>query len=119
MASFPLLSTGAVAQYPISKGVSYDVDTVYFLDGSTQRCLARGKRLRRWSVNLSQLSEGELANVEQFFDEVQGNAQLFLFTDPLTNEPVANCRLINPWVLTQYDGPGRGSAALWIEETYG
>lgn len=119
MATFPLLSTGAVAQYPLSRGTSYDVDIVRFLDGSQQRCLVRGRKLRRWLLSLAQLDEGELASVEQFFDEAQGNAQLFTFIDPLTKEAVPNCRIISPSLTTQYMGLGNGSAYLWIEETNG
>jgi hypothetical protein len=119
MTTFPLLSTGAVAQYPLSRGTSYDVDVVRFLDGSQQRCLIRGKQLRRWLISLAQLEENELANVEQFFDAMQGNAELFAFIDPFTNEPVPNCRISNPSILTQYVAVGSGSAAIWIEETNG
>lgn len=117
--TFPLLSTGAVAQYPLSRGTSYDVDVVQFLDGSQQRCLVRGRKLRRWLISLAQLGESELASVEQFFDSVQGNAELFTFVDPLTNESVPNCRISNPSILTQYVAVGSGSAAIWIEETNG
>jgi hypothetical protein len=119
MTTFPLLSTGAVAQYPLSRGTSHDVDIVRFLDGSQQRCLVRGKKLRRWLISLAQLEENELANVEQFFDAMQGNTELFTFIDPVTNEPIPNCRISNPSVLTQYAAVGNGSAAIWIEETNG
>lgn len=119
MATFPLLSTGAVAQYPLSRGTSYDIDVVRFLDGSQQRSLVRGRKLRRWLINLAQLNETELASVEQFFDEAQGNTQLFIFTDPITNEGVPNCRISNPSLTTQYTSVRNGSASLWIEETNG
>jgi hypothetical protein len=119
MLTFPLLSTGAVAQYPLSRGTSYDVDIVHFLDGSQQRCLVRGKRLRRWLISLGQLNEQELASMEQFFDAAQGNTGLFAFTDPFTNESVPNCRISNPLIATQYAAVGNGSTAVWIEETNG
>jgi hypothetical protein len=119
MATFPLLSTGAVAQYPLSRGTSYDVDIVRFLDGSEQRCLVRDKKLRRWLVSLAQLNESELASVEQFFEEAQGNAQLFTFIDPLTSAAVPNCRISNRSITTQYKALGSGSASVWIEETNG
>jgi hypothetical protein len=119
MTTFPVLSTGAVAQYPLSRGTSYHVDTVRFMDGSRQQCLVLGKRLRRWLISLSQLNELELASLEQFFDNVQGNAQLFTFVDPLSGESVPNCRLGNSSMLTQYNAMGSGSAAIWIEETNG
>jgi hypothetical protein len=119
MATFPLLSTGAVAQYPLSRGTSYDVEVVRFLDGSEQRCLVRGRKLRRWLVNLALLNESEVASIEQFFEDAQGNAQLFTFIDPLTNDAVPNCRISNSSITTEYKALGSGSVAVWIEETNG
>jgi hypothetical protein len=34
MATFPLLSTGAVAQYPLVRSTDYAVEIVDFLDGT-------------------------------------------------------------------------------------
>jgi hypothetical protein len=119
MPTFPKLSTGAVAQYPLSRGTSYGVETVRFLDGSQQRCLTRGKKLRRWLIALQQLSESELQQVEQFFDAALGNFSLFYFIDPVTGESVPNCRLSAATLKTQYVAEGSGATALWIEETNG
>src|SRR5689334_14065483 len=102
MPTFPLLSTGAVAQYPLSRLTSYATDVIQFLDGSQQRCLTRGKKLRRWQISLSQLNETELSLLEQFFDSTQGNFSVFTFTDPFTGDLVPNCRLLNPSIVTQY-----------------
>jgi hypothetical protein len=117
MASFPLLSTGAVAQYPLTRGTSFAVEAILFLDGTGQRCVTRGKKLRRWQVALSQLAEAELQQIESFFDGVQGNFGAFTFVDPYTGESVPNCRLSNPSVITQYKAVGTGTASLWIEES--
>ena len=57
MATFPVLSTGAVGQYPMARGVSYNVEVIRFMDGSDQRYLTRGKPLRRWLIKLDQLTE--------------------------------------------------------------
>lgn len=117
MTNFPLLSTGAVAQYPLTRGTSFAVDAIFFLDGTGQRCMTRGKKLRRWQVALSQLDEGELQQIEGFFDAVQGNFGAFTFVDPYTGESVPNCRLSNPSVITQYKAAGIGAVSLWIEES--
>lgn len=117
MVSFPLLSTGAVAQYPLTRGTSFAVETILFLDGTGQRSMTRGKKLRRWQVSLSQLDEAELQSVEQFFEGVQGNFGVFTFVDPYTGESVPNCRLSNPSVVTQYLASGSGKATVWIEES--
>jgi hypothetical protein len=117
MANFPLLSTGAIAQYPLTRGTSFAVETILFLDGSGQRCLTRGKKLRRWQVSLSQLNETEIFELEQFFDTVQANFGAFTFIDPYTGESVPNCRLSDPAVITQYLAVGYGHSTVWIEES--
>lgn len=119
MANFPTLSTGAIAQYPVSRAATFATEVIQFLDGSQQRCMMRGKLLRRWQLTLTQLSEEELLSIEQFFDAVQGNFGLFTFTDPITGASVPNCRLQNPSVITQYLAVGNGSAVVLIEETNG
>ena len=117
MANFPLLSTGAIAQYPLTRSTSFAAETILFLDGSGQRCPTRGKRLRWWTLSLSQLNEAELFELEQFFDSVQANFGAFTFIDPYTGESVPNCRLNNPTVITQYLAVGYGNSTVWIEES--
>jgi hypothetical protein len=119
MASFPLLSTGAVAQYPVSRASTYATEVIRFVDGAEQRCMTRGKLLRRWQLTLTQLSESELFALEQFFESAQGNFALFTFIDPMTGSSIPNCRLQDPSILTQYLAVGSGSAVLVIEETNG
>ncbi|MFZ0593668.1 MAG: DUF2460 domain-containing protein [Bryobacteraceae bacterium] len=119
MANFPVLSTGAIAQYPVSRATTFATEVIQFLDGSEQRCMMRGKLLRRWQLTLTQLSEEELLAIEEFFDANQGNFGLFTFTDPLTGAVVPNCRLQNPSIITQYLAVGNGSAVVLIEETNG
>jgi hypothetical protein len=117
MSEFPLLSTGAVAQYPVSRASTYATEVIQFVDGSQQRSMTRGKVLRRWQLTLTQLNEAELLAIEQFFEAAQGNFGLFTFTDPITGNSVPNCRLQDPNILTQYLTVGSGSAVVIIEET--
>ena len=119
MATFPLLSTGAVAQYPLARSTAYRVEIVDFLDGSDQRCLTRGKRLRRWRISLALLTHTELEQIEVFFDSVQGDFATFTFSDPFTGEDVSNCRLGDSALTTEYVAETNGAASLWIEETNG
>jgi len=116
MASFPVLSTGVVGQYPMARGVSYNVEVIRFLDGSDQRYLTRGRPLRRWLIKLNQLTEAELGQLEQFFDSAQGNFASFEFPDPFSGENIPNCRVANPYLLTEYVATGNGSVALIVEE---
>lgn len=117
MASFPVLSTGVIGQYPMAKGVSYKVEVIRFLDGSDQRYLTRGKPLRRWLIHLDQLTEAELGQLEQFFENVEGNFGSFDFPDPFTGETVPKCRVANPYLLTEYAAMENGSVALIVEES--
>ena len=48
MANFPLLSSGAVVQYPTPLVVGRQAHVIQFVDGSDQRFAARGVRLRSW-----------------------------------------------------------------------
>jgi len=91
MATFPVLKTGAVAQYPLDFSVRFATQAVRFLDGSQQKFRLAGTGLRRWTVNLTLLDEQELGAVIAFAEQ-QGGA-VFAFTDPLTGSNVPNCVL--------------------------
>ena len=91
MATFPVLKTGAVAQYPLGFGVRYATQAVRFLDGSQQHYRLMGNGLRRWTINLDLLDEQELGAVIAFVEQ-QGSA-MFAFTDPLTGSSVPKCVL--------------------------
>jgi hypothetical protein len=51
MATFPVLSSGAVMQYPASLALGRPAQVIRFIDGTDQRFIARGKELRRWQIN--------------------------------------------------------------------
>jgi hypothetical protein len=89
MATFPVLKTGAVAQYPLDRGVRYSTQSVRFMDGSQQKFRLIGVGLRRWTLKLDLLDEQELGAVIAFVEQ-QGSAT-FAFTDPVTGDNVATC----------------------------
>ena len=91
MGSFPVLSTGAVAQYPLSCRVTFQTEVLKFVDGSEQRFANQGAPVRRWVIQLDRLNEGELAAVRQFFREQGGPTGTFSFTDPMTGTVYPNC----------------------------
>jgi len=91
MATFPVLKTGAVAQYPLGRGVRFSTQAVRFMDGSQQRFRLYGTGLRRWTLNLALLDEQELGAVIAFVEQ-QGSAT-FAFTDPVTGDNVATCAI--------------------------
>lgn len=91
MATFPVLKTGAAAQYPLGFGVRFATQGVWFLDGSQQKYPLMANGLRRWTINLDLLDERELGAVIAFVEQ-QGSA-VFSFTDPLTGSVASNCIL--------------------------
>lgn len=118
MTAFPVLSTGAVAQYPLGQTQSFATEVIRFLDASDQRCIVRANGLRQWLVRLDQLNEAELAALEGFFAQMQGASTLFTFFDPITGQAVQNCRLANGPYVTTYTANDLGAAQLIITETY-
>ena len=93
MATFPKLKTGAVAQYPATRSVRFQNQTLRFLDGQAQRYRDAGKGLLLWEIRLDQLDEGEQAAVEDFFSQNQGAFGSFAFTDPHDGHVYDNCSL--------------------------
>jgi hypothetical protein len=119
MANFPLLSSGAVAQYPTSLVVGRQAHVIQFVDGSDQRFAARGIRLRSWQIKLSLLNETEIAALEAFFEEQGGEYQTFTFPDPISLASVPNCVVGSPTFITNYLSVDIGSTSFWVLETAG
>src|SRR5260370_37981228 len=93
MATFPLLKTNAVAQYPATKVLRFQNQALRFLDGTEQRYRDAAGPLHRWEILLNQLDEGEMAALDEFFAANQGAFGSFAFTDPLDGRVYANCSL--------------------------
>lgn len=93
MATFPELKTGALAQYPATKALRFQNQTVRFLDGSEQRYRDAAGPLHQWIIRLNELDESEMAALEQFFQDNQGRLGSFAFTDPWDGTVYANCSL--------------------------
>lgn len=93
MATFPLLSSGAVAQYPLERRVRSATQVVRFLDGSEQKYRGLPAPLHAWRVTLDLLDDVEKNAIEAFFVAQQGAVQTFAFTDPWDGVVYPNCRL--------------------------
>ena len=119
MATFPLLRTGVIAQYPLQVSMGQRVQIIRFLDGSDQRFLSQGRQFRRWEIKLDLLDEQELAAVEQFFIEQQGTYSTFTFPDPVSGQAVQSCRLGSSGLVMQCAGTELNSTSLWVVETNG
>jgi hypothetical protein len=119
VSTFPLLSSGAVTQYPTAFVTGQSVQVIRFLDGAEQRYLTQGRAFRSWQIRLDLLNENEIAQVESFFIGQQGDYSTFVFPDPISGSLVPNCRLAAPRLVSEYIGPDVGSVSLIVMETNG
>ena len=119
MASFPVLKTGAAAQYPSDRQQNFSTQVLRFLDGSEQRFPAYAATLRRWVIRLDLLDDGELANLGAFFTEQGGRAGVFSFTDPFDGTVHANCSFDADELEMTFGGPQQGKTSVTIKENRG
>lgn len=115
MATFPVLKTGVVAQYPSRREVVTRSRVMRFVDGSEQRFRSEPAH-RRWSIELDLLDENEAAAVVAFVQQVQGMSQEFAFTDPWTGIVHPRCRLADDDLLLSIDGGHKTRTRLLITE---
>ena len=114
MATFPKLKTTAMAQYPMARRARFQNQTVRFVDGSEQRYRdSAGTRLQ-WEIQLSELDEGELAAMEEFFLAGQGAFGSFTFTDPWDGQVYDNCSVAADELAVTTVAELRGSTKLTI-----
>ena len=119
MATFPVLKTNAVAQYPAKRYVRFQNQTLRFVDGTEQRYRDAGSPLHQWEIQLSQLDEGEMAALEEFFAANQGAFGNFSFTDPWDAQVYPNCSLHADTLALAAVGEMRGSTSLTVVENRG
>jgi len=116
MAQFPILKTGAVLQYPATKSFHFSNTVHRFLDGSDQRFRSHKQIVRRWSIRLDLLDDGEMAALEEFLAEQKGQLGDFSFFDPWDEIDYNHCSLDLDSSSLNFDDYARGSAVLWVRE---
>ena len=119
MASFPILNSGAVTQYPSLLGTGQAVQVIRFLDGEEQRFINQGRQFRRWQVNLRQLTDREMFGLQIFFEGQLGDYSTFSFPDPISGKEVLNCRLGDPEFTVEFGDINSSAASFWVIETNG
>jgi hypothetical protein len=119
MASFPLLSTNAVAQYPIRISTIQETRVIHFLDGADQRYLGKKRPMRSWQVNLELLNEAEMLALEIFVSEQMGVYSMFSFLDPYTGALVPNCRFAKGLLTSEFLGVEACRTTITVVETNG
>jgi phage-related protein len=116
MAQFPVLATGAAAQYPARYTTCFRADVIRFFDGSEQRFRNSPGLLHQWVIALSQLSEQEMNAIEEFFLQNQGAAGTFAFTDPRSGQVYPNCSLVSDELGETSVGVLSGRVSVTIRE---
>jgi phage-related protein len=116
MASFPVLKTGAVAQYGSDRSRKFSTQVVRFLDGSEQRFPGYGAALMQWVIRLESLDESELTNLEQFFEDLGGRAGTFSFTDPWDGTVYASCSFGSDELALGFEEVARGKTQVTVKE---
>jgi len=119
MATFPKLKTNAVAQYPATKTQQFQNQIVRFVDGTEQRYRDSAGPLRRWVISLNQLDESEMAAMEQFLRDNQGQFSSFAFTDPWDGTQHATCSLSSDGMNLNSLGEMQGKTSLTVTEIRG
>jgi hypothetical protein len=119
MATFPILSSGAVMQYPALISSGQGAQVIRFLDASDQRYLAQPKALRQWQIRLDLLNEDEIQQLEAFFIAQTGDYSTFAFPDPFSGASVPNCTFGAPGFASEYVGVDVSSTSFWVTETNG
>jgi hypothetical protein len=113
---FPVLKTGAVAQYPSARTETFSTRALRFVDGAEQRYRLFASPLHRWHIRLDLLDEAELAAIDEFFVANGGRAGVFSFTDPWDGTAYPNCSFDHDELAAEALGPGRGRTVLTIKE---
>jgi Conserved hypothetical protein 2217 (DUF2460) len=116
MATFPLLKTGAVAQYPASSGLRFQNQVLRFVDGANQRYRDSAGPLHAWEIQLSEMDEREMAEIEQFFVANQGSFASFAFTDPWNGQAYTSCSIASDELDLTSTAEMRGGVSLMIVE---
>jgi hypothetical protein len=119
MASFPVLDTNAVTQYPAAISTGQAVQVIRFLDAADQRYLVQPRSYRQWQIRLDLLNESEIQALEAFFVSQSGDYSTFNFPDPFSGSSVPNCRLGAPGFISEYVGVDVSSTSFWVIETNG
>ena len=79
---FPQLSSGAVSQFPFSVDTGYRTLVNRTPDGSEIYATDVDFHVRRWQLNLNQLSDQEWQSILDLHQKVEGRLHTFLFLEP-------------------------------------
>ena len=85
MTVYPQLTTGAIAQYPLSKLQTMRTVTNLVPDGSSVKFFDPGAGTTEWQLSYQALTDAERDTLEKFFQDMEGSLLTFTFLDPAGN----------------------------------
>jgi len=96
MVVYPQLATGALSQFPIRKQHRKRTVVNTAADGATIKLSDPNGETTQWQLSYAELSDAELAALEQFFAAAEGTLNGFVFLDPAGNLLAWSNQLDNP-----------------------
>jgi hypothetical protein len=85
MPVFPQMGTGALSQFPVRKQRRLRTVKNTSLDGRSIKLADAPGEVTEWQLNYANLTDDEVAAIEQFFAAVEGTLNEFTFVDPTDN----------------------------------
>lgn len=85
MFHFPQLSSGAMVQHPLTRGMHLRTLENRLLDGTVRVFRDEAEKAVSWRLQLRGLSSQERGAIEALHNAVAGRLRAFLFLDPLDN----------------------------------
>ena len=89
--TFPSLSTGKVAQYPLERRLGFSSEVVEFMNAGEQVYMDRYPGRRVWALEYSGLNGRDVKALQDHFESNQGRKGVFTFTDPWNNTVFTTC----------------------------
>jgi hypothetical protein len=85
MLYFPQLTTGAVSQFPLTRGTNLRTVANQLPSGYTIRMADTGAQKVQWQLRYAALTDGERSSLESLFEASEGQLNTFTFLDPTDN----------------------------------
>jgi hypothetical protein len=111
MGTFPQLTSGALAQFPVKKSNQMRTVVNTMADGSVVKLADPAGAMTEWQLQYTDLSDAEAAALEQFFLSMEGSLTIFTFLDPTANLFAWSDQLTNDvWTADPFAGLAGGVA---------
>jgi hypothetical protein len=85
MLYYPQLTTGSIAQFPVTRTTNMRTVANQLPSGFTIRMADTGAQKVQWRLVYSDLTDGERSSLESLFEAAKGQLNTFTFLDPIDN----------------------------------